>query len=400
MTRTVDVSQLSPFARGCAIVLSVTATLTSCGISVVAGWERGGQMTERLAWIFVGVVLLLSAHLIPALSRTLSASLRAASLLIWLCSMIATGYGHVTFFVVAQEHAGAARASLIRDQSPADAASASPGRDPAQIAIDRAQVQRDVAWANAQKCHENCTYLTARRSSLSARLSALNIEFDEAKRRERESDLAAADRERLIQRRDSAMADPVTSMVAHLLHVTTATVDLTVALSFGWLLESVACLGWLLALPRYPASAREVDHAESRDGPQSESPVVTAGNDVVAESNAQVATVPEDYNNRTELDSAAVVTELRFSHARSIDHLDVEGRMDIGPRASDLDRLAAAIGAGQIRHTVADIRRFLGCSQARALSLRRTYVESKSGQRAPQKPRWMASNGIAATGVE
>jgi hypothetical protein len=50
-------------------VLSIGATGTAICLSVLAGWQRGGSLAERLVWVAIGVVLVVSAHLLPALVR-------------------------------------------------------------------------------------------------------------------------------------------------------------------------------------------------------------------------------------------------------------------------------------------------------------------------------------------
>ena len=59
--------RVSRYTRATACVLSLVATGTSAAIAVVAGCDRGGSSTERFAWIFVGLVLLLSARQFPLL---------------------------------------------------------------------------------------------------------------------------------------------------------------------------------------------------------------------------------------------------------------------------------------------------------------------------------------------
>lgn len=49
--------------------LAISATATALSLSVLAGWQRGGTWPERLIWIAIGVVLVTSAHLLPALVR-------------------------------------------------------------------------------------------------------------------------------------------------------------------------------------------------------------------------------------------------------------------------------------------------------------------------------------------
>ncbi|WP_175924681.1 hypothetical protein [Burkholderia latens] len=51
------------------MVLALGATSTSAWISIVAGIARGGTSAERVAWAAVALVVLLPAHLLPALTR-------------------------------------------------------------------------------------------------------------------------------------------------------------------------------------------------------------------------------------------------------------------------------------------------------------------------------------------
>lgn len=392
----------SAVVRVCATFLAIAATGTSAGIAAVAGWERGGQLAERLAWIFVGLVVLLSAHLIPALTRGLPTVLRGAAMVLWLGAMIATGYGHATFFVVAQKHAGEARAEKISGQD-MPAPSASSGRDPGQVATERAQVERDLAVANAQKCRDICTYLSIRRTTLVARLNALNSEFDEAKRRERMRDKADAERDRIITRRDTAMEDPVTGLVAHLFNVTDGTVNLVVALSFGWLLEAVGCLAWLLALARQHAN--KVTHSKVA-APQpaaasvSNSAVTGADHSSVSDnasverSNAESNDSMDRSNGGDDRSNVAgnerqgggneavthpplVATPAALTAVVDSASLIAQPALVLPLQLSDLDRLAAGIDEGKIRLTVADIRRFFRCSQSRAMELRREFGQSR-----------------------
>jgi hypothetical protein len=368
---------LSGFARLCAIFLSLMATCTSGWISIVAGWERGGQGPERAAWIFVGLVLLLSAHLIPALSRDSALPLRLTSLLLWAVAMVATGYTHATFFIAAQEHAGAARASQIVGAPALVSVEAPPTRTLDQIAIERALVERDLALANAQQCREKCPALGARRATLNARLTALNIEVDEARRRERSADEAREDRQHLAQMKTSAMADPVTYQLAALLKVSTGAVDLGMALSFGWLLEGVACLGWLLALPR--KRSLEWNHDKVANAPEGTLPnksnvTSDCSNGFSPQSNAVKA---ESNESKFRSDAVTHIVSREGESVSRDDTVDRTGasRSRIGGDESeippDLRRLLSAIERGETRRTVKDIRRYLRCSQEKAQSLRR-----------------------------
>jgi hypothetical protein len=65
--------------RIAALTLAVPASVVAGGISVVAGLERGGTMAERGLWVGVGLVLALSAHVVPALVRRQSWAVRGAA---------------------------------------------------------------------------------------------------------------------------------------------------------------------------------------------------------------------------------------------------------------------------------------------------------------------------------
>lgn len=52
-----------------ALLLADVATGTAISMSVLAGWQRGGWIAERLVWVAIGVVLVTGAHLLPALCR-------------------------------------------------------------------------------------------------------------------------------------------------------------------------------------------------------------------------------------------------------------------------------------------------------------------------------------------
>jgi hypothetical protein len=82
-------------------------------MSIMAGWQRGGFVIERVLWIAVGVVLVVAAHLLPALIRSHGWRIRILGALLWIGCMAATCYGHAVFFLLAQKHAGEVRAAAV-----------------------------------------------------------------------------------------------------------------------------------------------------------------------------------------------------------------------------------------------------------------------------------------------
>lgn len=295
-------------------LLAASATGTAFCLSVLAGWQRGGSVAERLVWVALGIVLVASAHLLPTVIREAPAVVRGMGGVLWLACLATACYGHATFFLLAQRHAGELR-SAAAPASPL----ASTGRSLTAVMRERAEVTTRLATANAQHCSGNCTTLEARRVTLAARLDALAAEADDIRREQ-----AAEDR--TVTRHDALATDPVTGRLAALLGTTVARIDLLSGLAFAAVLEGLACLLWTIALrPRpVPGTAAVVR------------PVTASHDSSHAPDNAPVPPLPE------------------------------KGSVD-----SDVTQLVQDIAAGRLRPTVADIRRHLGCAQSRATTLRR-----------------------------
>lgn len=317
-------------AGGCALWLAVTATTTTLALSSLAGWQRGGSQPERAVWVALGVVLILCAHLLPTLIRGSPPAVRLTGSLLWGTCMVTACYGHVYFFLLAQQHAGESRAS---DAVPVVMGPAAlPLRPLGAVMQERAGITRQLALSRAQRCVRDCPLLDARRVTLAARLDALDAEADDIRRRHAEDDRTTA-------RRDALLIDPVTSRLAALLHVTGTRVDLLSGVLFAAVLEGVACLLWTVALRPLPAAVAPVTGMTGAE--------VAAGEAVTA--------VTQSHDSET------------GSHAPRND--PVTPLPD--PADDDVTRLVRDIAAGRLRPTVAGIRQYLGCSQARAASLRK-----------------------------
>lgn len=338
-----------------ALALAVTATGTAVTLSVMSGWQRGGTLPERLVWVAIGVVLVVTAHLLPALAYAAAPRLRIVATGLWLGCMGATVFGHASFFLLAQMHAGEWRAASV-------AVPALPaGRSLTVVVAERAVVATQLASADVRRCAGYCPSLRVRRASLVARLDALNAEADDIRRREAQDD-------RVTTQRDALLADPVTSRLAALLGTTATRVDLLSGLMFAAVLEGVACLLWVLALGAsllpIPASVLSdstltavAPVAAVTDESSVTQPAVTVNTERHADETTTLASVSPSHNGTTP------------SRAPRDDPL--APLPDIGPVDDDLSRLIRDVAAGYVRPTVADIRRHLGCSQAKATTLRR-----------------------------
>ena len=279
-------------------------------------------------WVAISMVLVVGAHLLPALVRSAPLVVRGVAGVLWLACMATACYGHLTFFLLAQRHAGELRAGSIALPSPQPA-----GRSLTAVMADRATVTAQLATANTRRCQRDCPTLEARRLTLAARLDALDAETEDIRRSQ-----AAGDR--VMAQRDGLTADPVTVRLAALFGTTVARIDLLSGLAFAAVLESVACLLWTVTLRSPPAVT----------------PVTPVAAPVMTSSTPKPA----------------------HRESKSKRHVAASDPVTPSPITESADvavaQLAQAIAAGHLRPTVADIRRQLGCSQARAAAVRRQLV--------------------------
>ena len=343
--------------------LATLATATALSLSILAGWQRGGTAPERLIWIAIGTVLVTSAHLLPALIREMPIVVRSVGSVLWGACLVTACFGHTVFFAFAQQHAGELRASTVLGGS-----APSTARNLTDVMAERAAVIAQLAAANARYCVGNCVTLEGRRTMLAARIDALNAAADEIRRQQVATD-------RVTARHDALLADPVTSRLAALLGTTTARIDLLTGLTFAAVLEGVACLLWTVAL-RSPvpietgvaSSAVTVTPAVTQSGVV---PVVDAA-DITEPGVTPVTTSHDDKTVSRNFETPSRDSTIR-NHAPRDD--PITPLPVVAPIDDHLSRLARDVAAGLVRPTVADIRLHLGCSQAKALALRRRLVE-------------------------
>ncbi|MGF6611738.1 hypothetical protein OKW45_006660 [Paraburkholderia sp. WSM4175] len=314
-----------------ALLLAVLATGTAISMSVLAGWQRGGWLAERLVWVAIGVVLVVGAHLLPALCRSAPLSARVVGAVLWLGCMAAASYGHATFFLLSQSHAGELRVSAV------PAVGIPAHRELTAVMADRASATSELAQADARRCTRDCPTWQARRTSLAARLDALDAEAADVRRYQAIEDGNAG-------RRVTARDDPVTARLATLCGIADIRLDLFAGLAFAAVLEGVACLLWWIArIPPAAESSVTDRHGVARDVTAATSPVTTL---VQSPPPATVqSTVPPVVQPTVTLPE------------------------------SDLARLRRDIESGAVKPTVAGIRQYLGCSQAKASALRRQLVD-------------------------
>lgn len=323
--------------RALPALLAVAATVTAACLSVQSGLQRGGFFAERALWVAVGVVLVVAAHLLPALVRSHGWRVRTVGALLWIGCIAATCYGHAVFFLMAQKHAGELRAAAVPVVTVK-------GRGLAEIARDRADAVTRLARTSARRCVAPCPNLIADRTAAAARVEEFDTELAAARRAEAAQDRAAAERA-------AAMTDPVTGALTAY-GVTAPRAELVTGLAFAGVLEAVSCFAWLLAL-----RSADVTRAVT------ESPVTAAQQGSIAVTVAPV-TPPS-------IEVAPVVTVTKASAQVAPGATEQMRQLPIVPQAGDVGRVAEAVAAGTLRATVTEIRKFLGCSQTKAAQIRK-----------------------------
>ncbi|CAN0621089.1 conserved membrane protein of unknown function [Burkholderia multivorans] len=322
-----------------AALLGVVATATAVALSILSGWQRGGLMTERAVWIAISVVIVVAAHLLPAFCKPFGWRVRTAGALIWIACLAATCYGHATFVMLSQRHAGDARAATV----PAVIVTA---RGVTEIAADRAKVIEKIARVTARNCRDRCAIQRAEQRALSARLDALTVEEGEARRQQ-----AAADRADAA--RTSASADPMSSEFGAL----SAGVQLATAVAFAAILEAVGSFCWFLAVR---PGRKPVQQARVVPFPVDATPVTMpaiAGHESPITVTSHAPAARACMERKPAVDD---VTETAFD------------------RAAAAATVAAEIAAGRLRGTVAEIREYLRCSQTRAREVRHLAISIAS----------------------
>lgn len=239
---------LAAALRRGALMLAVGLTTTSICMSVLAGGQRGGSLLERLVWQALGGMMVLCAHLLPALCRTSAQVVRRATVVLWAACTVVVCYGHVTFILSSQQHAGEQRADAIVIPIVAASSQRNSGRGSAPIADDIAETKAELAMNDSRHCRTSCSARAATHDVLIAKLDALQVEADAAKRRLIAEDREVAQADRAKAARDAARDDPVVARVVKWSGATVAQIELTAGLVVAITLEGVACLCWFISL--------------------------------------------------------------------------------------------------------------------------------------------------------
>ena len=307
------------------LVLAVLATSTALIMAGLAGWQRGGTQTLSLIGASLAILVVLGAHLLPALHHAFTGGIKAVVLPVWMLCMTLAIYNHAGIFLYSQQHAGAQRAtkvSLTHEITQPKRNVSSILAEQVQVKTTQDRIKAAMSKAVKEGRPETSTQLRVRLEGLNGRLTVLAAEEEEVRRLNSAQDA-------LLVRQQRAAEDPVALAIWQSLGVPTGQTNLVVAIGGAAMLEMLACLGWVLLLtPR---------HTE-----------------------ADLSTLPAIEQVIPEVMEADAFTE----------SLAISG--EVTEFEPEVTRVMEAVSDGlMLRPTVEGVRKFLRCSSKRAREVTR-----------------------------
>lgn len=265
--------------RRLALGAAFLTTIVGLAMAAAAALDRGGTLLDRALIVAVACVLVLMAHLLPSLSRSVTARL------LWLGCVVLTAWGHATFFTAAAQRAGEVRAEAVATTSQAQALESElqsiQARPLAVVSSElaAAQARADSAAITVERCRrtanaENtCQRQMAQADATRLKVSSLFVEMKEAER-------VANLRTRLVEAagehdaaRHSAAVDPVASSVASLLGIKAEWLSTGVSVLSAMMVELLAALLWSIGL-QVGAAASAASAVERRPSSEPKKTVV------------------------------------------------------------------------------------------------------------------------------
>jgi len=296
-------------------LVAVFVTLTAACMAAVAAWERGGTLLDRVLLVSMSAIIVLAVHLLPTLSR------RWIVWPVWMGCLLCAMYGHLTFLIHASAHA---------EENRAQHSALTVGTE-RQIEVTR----ESLARINARPVATVAAELAVTRDN--RQRAALRAEIAEGRRAEALDDELVKLYGISTVARVTRETDPVTVSLAEVTRYSDGAVTVVIGMTFSVLTELVGALLWYEVL-RHP------DRGEGQ--PRT----------------ANTADVTEGVTSLAEAVTRFIKTEAPVTAAASAVTTELSGQ--VAP-------VINAIKIGKCRPTVAGIRKYLGCSQARASELRR-----------------------------
>ncbi len=265
--------------RNTRITLAAALVTSSVGLAMAAASaiDRGATLVDRTLIVALACVLVMGAHLLPAITSTWKG--RA----LWLVCLLLTAWGHAVFFTSSAQRAGQIRADAVKPSSAAtalqDELSSTQARPVTAVAADlaTARLRTESARSASTRCNP-ATHATECRRRAEAtraaeiRASALADELDQARHsaelRQRITTEAAGH----DSARASATADPVAAIVSRMTGADATALTTVVSVLSSLTLELMAALLWSSALSEPPHE----QEAPTRTHPETAIAEVTA----------------------------------------------------------------------------------------------------------------------------
>lgn len=331
--------------------LATFVTIVAALMTAVAAWDRGGTPLDKGLLVAMSVVIVLAVHLLPAISR------RPSAWLVWVGCLLCAVYGHLTFLTHASQRAGESMAQQSAQKVGTER----------QFELTR----EALAQIKARPVSEVAAELAVKHDRRVR--AALSVEIAEGKKAEKLREdlvrLSAVSTEAQV----NGSVDPVTQKLAELFETTQGAVSVVIGLTFAMLLELIGALLWVEALrPSVKNSEKVSDVTQPVTRPKvvSDTPVTRSAT-TPATSAVTPATTPSKSNATLPATPSVTQNESHAETNATSQEIQTATQTESAPENSIVTSLKTAIEAGKCKATVNSIRAFLGCSQTRALELRR-----------------------------
>lgn len=234
------------------------------------------------------------------------------------------------------------------------------GGQVADLLRQQALLEATVGQLALAKCGENCRALLVRRHTTHSQLEAVKGLLAEAQRQELTSDRREAERAHALALQDGRREDPVAAGLSAVLGVPTGTINLGIAIFFGWLLEGIACFCWYMTLPK---SEHHICAELSEVSQPNSVMVIGAAHAPWPSSGVSREMNRPSANDAWLCEGAATSGPKPATSASGALSSETEGDQEA--------RLCRALAARQTSGSISEIVRLLGCTEGRALALRR-----------------------------
>ena len=291
----------------------------------------GGSLMDQTLLVSLAIALCVGTHLIPALTQNKWA------LGLWGGCLVMTIYGHLNFFTHVSLRANEARTEKSAMVSGSSRQINAAKEALAEIRARPISVVSDILAKTEINAENRAIRRSLRDELVEAKRSA--VLHDEILKLEGQITVAAV----------KGAVDPVTALLVTVTGIDESKIILIINLGRAVLLELVGVWLWMKVLSTYA-------NPENFTTP------------------ATIPPIPESVKSATPTVNIERVAKTKVATSLDIPVVD---------QKDDIDDLKAAVESGDCPLTVNGVRKFLGCSQAKALEVRRVLIQ-RIGENASQ----------------